>query len=126
AIALHACFVAYDVRRKSGQLCAGVLASIAFVVRPQFLLTWLFEMGGRTLVLLRRRGVLGTVRGVAWLTLPMALTLAACSVRLHALAGHWGIIADNGNINKVWAETDICKLEAHRSEERRVGKECRS
>ena len=113
AIALHACFVAYDVRRKSGQLCAGVLASIAFFVRPQFLLTWLFEMGGRTLVLLRRRGVLGTVRGVAWLTLPMALTLAACSVRLHALAGHWGIIADNGNINKVWAETDICKLEAH-------------
>jgi hypothetical protein len=112
AIALHACFVAYDVRRTSGQVWASVLASIAFVVRPQFLLTWLFEMGGRTLVLLRRRGVLGTVRGVVWLTLPMALTLAACSVRLHALAGHWGLIAESG-INRVWADTDICKLEAH-------------
>ena len=112
AIALHACFVARDFRRVPGQIATSLISSIAFVVRPQFLMTWLLEMAGRTLVLLRRRGVLGTVRSLVWLILPMALTLAACSVRLHALAGHWGLIAESG-INRVWADTDICKLEAH-------------
>ena len=112
AIALHACFAAYGVRRTGRQLGLGLVSALAFVVRPQFLLTWAIDTGARTLPLLWRRGVIGAVRGVALAALPLVVTIAASAARMHALSGHWGLISESG-VNRVWADTDICKLEAN-------------
>jgi hypothetical protein len=111
-IAGHACFVAYGPWRTGGRIGTGVIAALAFVVRPQFLVTWGLDVASRGLRLLWRGGVVGAVRGLVWLVLPMALAIGASALRLHALAGHWGLIAESG-VNRVWADTDICKLEAN-------------
>jgi hypothetical protein len=111
AIALHACLTACDWKRPSGRLGEGLVSAVAFVIRPQFLLTWAIEMAARTLSLVRRRGVRAAARVVLWPVLPMVVAIAASSVRLHQLSGHWGLIAESG-LNRVWADTDICKVEA--------------
>jgi hypothetical protein len=115
-VALHACLVAYGdgtwrVGRVGRQLTTGLVSGLAFVVRPQFLLTWALDLAGRTLALLHRRGPLRTLGVVACLVAPMALAIGASAVRLHALSGHWGLIAESG-VNRLWADTDICKIEA--------------
>jgi hypothetical protein len=110
-IAGHACFVAYGPWRTGGRIGTGVLGAVAFVVRPQFLLTWALDVASRAVALVWRRGVVGTARGLAWLVLPMVLIIGVSALRLHALAGHWGLIAESG-VNRVWADTDICKLDA--------------
>ncbi len=111
AIALHACFAGSDWKRPSAGLVGGSLSAVAFVVRPQFLLTWAIEVAVRTLSLVRRRGGRAAVRVVPWLALPMVVALAASSVRLHRLSGHWGLMAESG-LNRVWADTDICRVES--------------
>lgn len=111
AIALHACSVACDWRRSSGRLGAGLVSALAFVVRPQFVLTWAIETAVRTVSLVRRRGVRAAARAILWLALPMVVAITSSSVRLHRLSGHWGLIAESG-LNRVWADTDICRVEA--------------
>jgi hypothetical protein len=109
AIGLHACLAVRAWKHPNRSLGAGIAAAVAFVVRPQFLLTWVSTIACQTLSLLRRRGLRGGVRGAAWLALPLALTLGVSSVRLHALSGHWGLIAESG-ANRLWADTDVCKI----------------
>ena len=42
----------------------------------------------------------------------MVLALATSSVRLHHLSGHWGLISDNANLNRLFADTDVCRVES--------------
>jgi hypothetical protein len=109
AVALHACLAVRAWNHPRRSLGGGLAGAVAFVVRPQFLLTWVASIAGQALTLLRRRGLRGTARGVVWLALPLALTLGASSLRLHALSGHWGLIAESG-ANRLWADTDVCKI----------------
>jgi hypothetical protein len=111
AIALHACLTTCNWKRPSAGLAGGLISAVAFVVRPQFLLTWAIEMAVRTLLLVRRRGVRAATRALPWLLLPMVVAITASSLRLHRLSGHWGLIAESG-LNRVWADTDICRVEA--------------
>ena len=57
AIALHASFTSCNWKRRAGRLGGGLVSAAAFVIRPQFLLTWAIEMAARTPTLVRRRGV---------------------------------------------------------------------
>jgi hypothetical protein len=109
AIAIHACLTVRGWRRPPGKLAVGVAAAAAFVIRPQFLLTWLMELGARGLHLVWRKGPGSAARSLAWLALPMALTIAVTSVRFHRLSGHWGLIAESSG-TRLWADTDVCRI----------------
>jgi hypothetical protein len=109
AIAVHACLTVRGWRSLRGQLTVGVVAALAFVIRPQFLLTWLLELGARALRLVWRKGPAGASRSLVWLVVPMALMVAETSVRFHRLSGHWGLIAATGD-KRLWADTDVCKI----------------
>jgi hypothetical protein len=111
AIAAHAWVTSRDRSRPRDLLASGVLAITAIVVRPQFLLTWALDLGGRSVLVYWRRGLRAAALAAVCLALPVGLGLAATSVRYHALAGRWGLISASG-LNRVWADTDVCRVEA--------------
>jgi hypothetical protein len=111
AIAVQAWLAVRDWKGAYGLLGTGLASITAFVIRPQFLLTWAMTTSARAAVLAWRRGVRVAARNVTWLALPVALGLVVTSVRYHRLSGHWGLISASG-LNRIWADTDICKVEA--------------
>jgi hypothetical protein len=112
AIAVHAWLEAQEGDRAWRSLAIGAVSSLAFVVRPQFLLTFLLVTGSRAVVQTWRRGFAVAARRALLVGLPLALTIGASAVRLHRFSGHWGLIAENG-LNRIWAETDVCEVHAH-------------
>ena len=111
-IALHAVLSVRPAPGGARALAVGALPAIAFVVRPQFLLTWLVDTGAHVVSRYRRRGLRGAVVALAWLAVPMLLAVAASAVRLHGLSGRWGLISENANLNRLFADTDVCRVEA--------------
>jgi hypothetical protein len=111
AIALHAWLVSRERRRAPAMLGIGVVSALAFVVRPQFLLTWLIFSSATALALAWRRGFRPAVRMLVWSSLPLVLMIGVTSVRFHRLSGHWGLIAESSG-SRLWADTDVCKIEA--------------
>jgi hypothetical protein len=111
AVALHACLTVRHWKRPPGQLATGVAGAVAFVVRPQFILAWMMDLGARLFAVTWRRGPVAAVRSVVWLVLPVALTMAGTSARFHKLTGRWGLISESA-LNRVWADTDICQVKA--------------
>jgi hypothetical protein len=111
AIALQALLSARRAKR-GRSLAVGLLSATAFVVRPQFLLTWLVDTAAHVASRFRRRGAREAGVVLAWLGVPMVLALAMSSARLHHLSGHWGLISDNANLNRLFADTDVCRVES--------------
>jgi hypothetical protein len=112
AIALQAWLAVSYFKRPYGLLADGFVSAIAFVVRPQFVVTWALQVGARAFSLVRYKRLGAAPRTVFWLAIPMIATVIVSVARFHRLTGHFGLISENANINRVWAETDICKLEA--------------
>jgi hypothetical protein len=110
AIALHAVLTVREWRRPYGRLAVGLVSAIAFVVRPQFLMTWGLDMLARAISLVRRGGLASATGALVWLSIPMAVAIGASSVRLHHLSGHWGVISENDEMRRLFAETDICEI----------------
>jgi hypothetical protein len=113
AIAVQAVLTVRDWRRPYGLLAVGAISSIAFVVRPQFILTWGFDLVSRAFSLVRRRGLRRTAGALFWICLPVALAAGGSAVRLHHLSGHWGLISANDQMTRLWADTDVCMLRSH-------------
>jgi hypothetical protein len=113
AIAVQAALTVQNWRRPYGLLAVGAASSIAFAVRPQFILTWGLDVVSRAFALLRRRGPRRMGGALFWICLPVALTVGASAVRLHALSGHWGLISANDQMTRLWADTDIWMLRSH-------------
>ncbi len=109
AISLHAWLNVGQWKRAPGKLAVGLAAATAFFVRPQFLMTWGLDLGARGLGLAWHRGVADAMRSLAWLVVPVAVTIVATSVRFHRLSGHWGLIAESSG-NRLWADTDVCQI----------------
>jgi hypothetical protein len=112
-LALHAALTVRERRGVIGLLGTGLVSAIAFVVRPQIIVTWAIDMVRLKLSALRRGGVWPAARKMVLLALPMALFIGGSAVRLHKLAGHWGLISENDQMTRIWAETDICQLKSH-------------
>ncbi|MGA2449494.1 MAG: hypothetical protein ABTD50_12490 [Polyangiaceae bacterium] len=113
AIALHAC-ATVDARRSNLRLlAAGVLSGIAFVVRPQFLLTWVLDSLEHAIAWLRRPGLRRTLWAIGCLVLPMALAVGYSGARHYRLTGRWGLISDNANLNRFFADTDVCEVQGN-------------
>jgi hypothetical protein len=110
AIAVHAAWTVRDRRGPVGLLATGLVSAIAFVVRPQFIVTWALDTTRLKLSALRRGGLWPAVRKIGLLALPVAIFAAGSAVRLHALSGHWGLISENDQMTRIWADTDICRL----------------
>lgn len=112
AIAVHALLSAPGRGHSARLLAVGLLSALAFVVRPQFLVTWIIDTA-RHAFARRRRGFRRAAAAVAWLAVPMLVAMAASSIRLHRLSARWGLISDNGNLNRLFANTDICLVESN-------------
>jgi hypothetical protein len=112
AIALHAMITVRGGKRGGPLLLVGILSAVAFVVRPQFLVTWFVDAARHVLGWLRRRRPREAARVFAWLAVPMVAALAVSSVRLYRLTGHFGLISDNANLNRLFGDTDVCRVDA--------------
>jgi hypothetical protein len=110
AIAAHAALTVVPWKRPWGRLGTGAVAAIAFVVRPQFVLTWAADVAAAAFSALRRGGIPRAAWTTVGLALPMILAVGFSAARLHRLAGHWGLISENDEMTRIWAETDICEL----------------
>lgn len=122
AIALNTWLLVRLVERGKGGVALGVTAAIAYLVRPQIVLTLAaLALLGLLIVL---RGPLGRVW--AALRFPRAprlplgrllvagaiLTAAVAfgAVRYHALSGRWGLISDNGAMARFGADTSYATV----------------
>jgi len=113
AIAAHAALTVVPWKRPWGKLATGAVAAIAFVVRPQFVLTWVADLAAAAVTALRRGGIPRAARTTVGLALPMVLAVGFSAVRLHRLAGRWGLISGNDEMTRIWADTDICQLRSN-------------
>jgi hypothetical protein len=111
-VALHAWLSVRHGTRPWRLLPVGLLSAVAFVVRPQFLLTWVLDTFRHALVRGRRRGLRAAGGVLVWLAAPMLVAITVSSVRLHRLSGHWGLISENANLNRVFADTEVCRVES--------------
>ena len=93
-------------------LGAGIASAVAFAVRPQFIVTWALDVARSALSFTQRTGMLRAAARVALLVVPMALIVAGSAVRLRSLTGHWGLISENDQMTRIWADTDVCELKS--------------
>jgi hypothetical protein len=112
ALALHAVLATRASERRAALFGIGMVSALAFVIRPQFLLTWMLETGDRLWARFRRGGAAPALRVLGWLASPVVLAVAISSVRLHRLSGQWGLISENANVGRFFADTDACEVRA--------------
>jgi hypothetical protein len=97
---------------------AGLCLGLAAIVRPQILLT--FAIAGTLLIAIAWfrpsrapfRGRTG-FRQWALFFAPVAIILAISAVHMKQTAGHWGLVSENGALNKIWASTHLGKVQAN-------------
>jgi hypothetical protein len=99
------------VETKRGGLALGITGAVLFAVRPQFILTfgllalaYLWPLRRR---LLRRRTLAAGARVLA----PWAVVLVFSIGRFHHLTGTWGLISENSQLNRLFSDTTVGKVE---------------
>jgi hypothetical protein len=108
AIALSAWLLVRQVEQGKGALALGATTAIAYLVRPQILLT-IAALGVVGAYVLWRRPAHAPVLRPRRLAVAMAVLGAAVAfgaVRYHALSGRWGLVSDNAAMTRLWADTD--------------------
>ena len=99
------------VETKRGGFALGVTGAVLFAVRPQFILTFallaLLYSWPRRRTLLRRATLLRCLRVLA----PWAVVLAFSIGRYHHLTGNWGLISENSQLNRLFSDTPVGKVE---------------
>jgi hypothetical protein len=103
---------------KSGAFGAGLCLGIATVVRPQVLLTFAIVGGavalaelGRWLFTSRRSKT--SIRRWVLFFAPMVAILGFSALRFHELTNRWGLVSENGAINRVFGATHLGRVEAY-------------
>lgn len=99
------------VENKHGGFLLGLSGAVLFAIRPQFILTFgllgLVQLWSDRRVIFRRR----TLLRYAQIALPWVAVLAFSMGRFHRLTGHYGLISENGQLNRVFADTTIGRVE---------------
>ncbi|MBX3193341.1 MAG: hypothetical protein KF819_40540 [Labilithrix sp.] len=106
-------FLVRHAEGRRGAVAGGLFLAIAFVIRPQVLLTC--AIVGAVIVVARFRGrrLLPLSPGaLAALLIPLGIVMAASSVRLHRLTGRWGTIAAYEPVQRLFGATDVAKVES--------------
>lgn len=99
-------------RRVVDALVAGVALAVAFVVRPQVLLTVAIVAAGLVVARLRGRRAPLAPRAAALVLVPFALAIAGSAVRYRRLTGRFGLIAASEPVQRLFGETDVAKIES--------------
>jgi hypothetical protein len=91
----------------------GLTSALLFAIRPQYILT--FAIMGALYVLRHRRRLFPRKAWRSYLrvAVPWLAILIFSSARHHRLTGRFGLISENGNLNRVFADTTVAKVEAH-------------
>jgi hypothetical protein len=97
--------------RESGRagFWMGLTGALLFVVRPQVILT--FAILG--LALLLRCGLRRYARGLVLMSAGFLPILLFSMARFYLLTGHVGLISENANLNRVFSDTPIARVDAH-------------
>jgi hypothetical protein len=108
AIALSAWLLVRHLEQGKGAVALGVTTAIAYLVRPQIILTIAALGVAGAFVLWRRPAGAPHLRArrlaIAGAILGAAVVFGA--VRYHALSGRWGLVSDNAAMTRLWADTD--------------------
>lgn len=110
-IMLASLFFIRHCERRPGAIGAGIMIAIAFVVRPQIVLTSGMIGGLLFFAWMAQRSWRPRVHAVA-LLLPLVLTIAFSSVRLYRLSGRIGMINLYEQAQRLFGETSVGKLDA--------------
>ncbi len=91
-----------------GHWAAGLAVAVGFTFRPQLLLTALLGL----LWLACRHGRIPSFRWrhLAWLALPIALTVTLSAARYRHFTGEWGLISGNAAIGRFFAATEYAGI----------------
>jgi hypothetical protein len=96
----------------------GLTGAVLFTIRPQFVLT--FALLAVAYVIGRRKVAFGprAVRRLGWVLAPWVVIVGFSAVRHRHFTGHWGLISENGAMNRFFADTTVAKLEARWTDSR--------
>jgi len=114
AIAISAWLLVRLVKSARGSVGVGVASSIAYLVRPQIILT-LVLLAAIALAILwrqRARGRRLPLGRIAVAGAVLAATVGWGAVRYHHLSGRWGLVSDNGTMTRLWADTSYGRIRA--------------
>jgi len=111
ALALSAWLLVRQVESGKSTVGLGVTSSIAYLVRPQVILT-LFALTLAGLYVLWRRTPRLRVGRLVLAGAILTGTVAFGAVRYHALSGRWGLVSDNAAMTRLWADTDYGRVRA--------------
>ncbi|HEX8791957.1 MAG TPA: hypothetical protein VF765_13475 [Polyangiaceae bacterium] len=112
ALALSAWLLVRLVESGKGSVSAGLAASVAYLIRPQIVLTLAALTIVGLLILWRRppRAPRLPVRRLIVAGLILTATVGWGAARYHRLSGRWGLISDNSTMTRLWADTDYGRI----------------
>lgn len=101
------------VETRRGAVALGLTGALLFAIRPQFILTFalltaIYLWSARSR-LFRRRALAAHARVLA----PWVVVVAFSVGRHHHLTGQWGLISENGSLNRLFADTTVGKVQSH-------------
>lgn len=96
--------------KRSG-FALGLTAAVLFTVRPQFILTFGLLAMAHVWKERRRLFRIHLLRPYMLVALPWLFVLPYGVVRYHRLTGRWGLISENGQLNRLFADTTVGRVE---------------
>jgi hypothetical protein len=96
--------------KRSGWLL-GLTGAVLFAVRPQFILTFALLALAYLWSMRRRLSRRSLWRRAARVLVPWALVLAFSVGRFHHLTGTWGLISENSQLNRLFSDTTVGRVE---------------
>jgi hypothetical protein len=101
------------VESKRGGFALGVTGAVLFAVRPQFILTFALLALAYVWHIRRRLFQRRTLARGALVIAPWVAVLAFSIARFHQLTGHFGLISENSQLNRLFSDTTVGTVEGH-------------
>lgn len=99
------------VETKRGGFALGLTGAVLFAVRPQFILTFALLALAHLWTVRRRILRARTLARFARVLVPWVVVLAFSIGRFHHLTGTWGLISENGQLNRLFSDTTVGRVE---------------
>jgi hypothetical protein len=130
ALALSAWLLVRVLEGRQGAVALGIAAGVAYLVRPQLVLTLATLAVVGLVLLVRARRDVGParspesgpghggvprlpVRGLLVAGAILSAAVAFGALRYHAIRDRWALISDNATMTRLWADTDYGKISTY-------------
>lgn len=100
------------VERRRGGLALGISGAILFAIRPQFILTFALLAVLHLWTARRRMLARSALTRYALTLAPWVFVVGFGMARFYLLTGHVGLISENGQLNRLFADTTIGRIES--------------